>query len=121
MQIFRNTSGFTMVEMVIAVTIFSFMSIAMISTYIQTTNTSTKLRMTRLLSESAREITERIADDVRTQGISITNSSYDDHTVGNELWRAPDYSTYGGEILAVGSENTSTKKYIFGKKQGNLL
>ena len=121
MRYFRNTSGFTMVEMVIAVTIFSFMSIAMLSTYIQTTNTSAKLRMTRLLSESAREITERIVDDVRASGFSVADSRYDDFTIGNELWKNPDYTSYGGEILAIGSENRATKKYIFGKKQGNTL
>lgn len=95
MKLLRHTSGFTLVELILAVTIFGLMSITILSTYIQTTQVSTKLRMTRLLSESAREITERIADDVRASGISLTKSSYDDHTTGNELWKTPDYSSYG--------------------------
>ncbi len=121
MKLSRNTSGFTMIEMVIAVTIFGLMSVAILSTYIQTTQISAKLRMTRLLSESAREITERIAEDVRSTGISVTKSSYDDHTVGNELWKSPDYRSYGGEILAIGNENISDKMYLYGKKTGSTV
>lgn len=64
-KLFSHSSGFTLIEMVITVTIFAVMSIAVVSIYIQTTNLAQKLRMTRHLSETAREITERIADDVR--------------------------------------------------------
>ena len=59
--------------MILVTLIFSMMSIAAISVYIQTTDISHKLQMTRFLSESAREITERIASDVRERGIDLTN------------------------------------------------
>jgi len=62
---FRKTSGFTLVELVISITIFGMMSLAITSIYIQTTYLGQKMRQTRHLSETAREITERIADDVR--------------------------------------------------------
>lgn len=104
-----------MIEMAISITIFAVMSMAVISIYIQTTAVWQKLRMTRHLSESAREITERIADDVRTGGISLLWSSYDDHTVGNDLWKSPDYTSHGGEILGIGNETTVKKRYVFWK------
>ena len=64
-KFFSRSSGFTLIEMVITTTIFAVMSIAVMSIYLQTTNLAQKLRMTRHLSETAREITEKIADDVR--------------------------------------------------------
>ena len=54
----------------ISMTIFAVMSVAIMSIYIQTTNLSQKMRMSRYLSETAREITERIADDVRENGMT---------------------------------------------------
>jgi prepilin-type N-terminal cleavage/methylation domain-containing protein len=65
MKFLNNTSGFTLVEMVLATTIFAVMSIAVISIYLQTTALSSRLKATRYLSETAREITERIDEDVK--------------------------------------------------------
>jgi prepilin-type N-terminal cleavage/methylation domain-containing protein len=65
MKFLKNTSGFTLLELMISMTIFAVMSIAILSIYIQTTNLSQKIRATRHLSETAREITERISDDVK--------------------------------------------------------
>jgi len=70
MKKFSHTSGFTLVEIILSITIFSVMSIAITSLYIQTTYIGQKMRNTRFLSETAREITERIADDVREKGIA---------------------------------------------------
>ena len=79
----------------IAMSIFAVMSVIIMSVYIQTTNTARKMNATRELSETAREITERIAQDVRGKGISIEGSKFDDTTVGNELWKSPDYTQSG--------------------------
>jgi prepilin-type N-terminal cleavage/methylation domain-containing protein len=67
---FRKTSGFTLVELVIAITIFALLSVTISSIYIQTTYVGQKLRHSRHLAETAREITERIADDVREKGLT---------------------------------------------------
>lgn len=72
----RNTSGFTLVEMIIATVIFATMSLMVMSIYIQTTSISSRLKATRYLSESAREITERIWEDVRTLGITGSTAEY---------------------------------------------
>ncbi len=102
MKIIRSTSGFTIVELVIAMAIFSVMSLAIISTYIQTTSIGQKMRLTRELSESAREITEHIADDVRKNGIDLTGSTYDDHgNVSPDFWKTSSYTKSGSEIMAI--------------------
>ncbi len=109
-KLFSHSSGFTLIEMVITVTIFAVMSIAVVSIYIQTTNLAQKLRMTRHLSETAREITERIADDVREKwmtGVIISAST-------NPYWNwSSSYSSSGSEILGIWDGN---KAYIYGKK-----
>lgn len=105
----RNTSWFTLVEMVLATTIFAIMSIMVISIYIQTTNLSNRLKSTRYLAESAREITERIAEDVKEKGLSGSTtllwSPYWDGTSG--------YSESGSELLGIGD---GSKIYLYGSK-----
>lgn len=51
-------------------TIFAIMSTAIMSIYIQTTALSYRLKATRYLSETAREITERITEDIRENGMT---------------------------------------------------
>ena len=58
-------SGFTLVELMIAMTIFSVMSVMIMNVYFNISNTSRRLSATRELSETAREITEGIAQDVK--------------------------------------------------------
>jgi prepilin-type N-terminal cleavage/methylation domain-containing protein len=70
MKLHKNTSGFTLVELVLSMTIFAVMSTAIISIYIQTTALSYKLKAARYLSETSREITERISEDVREYGMT---------------------------------------------------
>jgi prepilin-type N-terminal cleavage/methylation domain-containing protein len=100
MKYLGKTSGFTLVEMILATTIFAVMSIAVMSIYIQTTSLSNRLKATRHLSETSREITERISEDVKGKGISVKYSRYDDGTIGNDLWKNPSYQS-GGELLTI--------------------
>lgn len=58
-------SGFTLVELMIAMSIFAVMSVMIMNVYFNISNTSRRLSATRELSETAREITERIAQDVK--------------------------------------------------------
>jgi prepilin-type N-terminal cleavage/methylation domain-containing protein len=90
-----SRGGFTLIELMIAMAIFAVMSVMIMSVYINTTNTSRKLNATRHLTETAREITERLAQDVREKGINLANSSFDDMTVNNDLWRSPNYTQSG--------------------------
>jgi prepilin-type N-terminal cleavage/methylation domain-containing protein len=93
MKFVKNTSGFTLVELVLSMTIFAVMTTAIISIYIQTTALSYRLKASRYLSETAREITERISEDVREYGMtgSTLVSAY-------APWNSPTYAD-GSEIL----------------------
>lgn len=80
--------GFTLIELTIAMAIFSVMSVVVMSVYINTTNTARKLSAVRQLTETAREITERITQDIHEKGIADSveyDPSYDP-------WRAYDYT-----------------------------
>lgn len=108
---FRKTSGFTLVELVIAITIFALLSVTISSIYIQTTYVGQKLRHTRHLAETAREITERIADDVREKGLTwITLSPTEENY---PYWNFIDYTGSGTEILGIGNGDHF---YLYGKK-----
>ncbi len=108
MKLLKNTSGFTLVELVLSMTIFAVMTTAIISIYIQTTALSYRLKSSRYLSETAREITERISEDVREYGMtgSTLLSAY-------VPWNNPTYSD-GSEILWIWD---GTKKYVYGIKE----
>ncbi len=54
----------------IAMTIFAMMSVMVMTIYFSTTSTTRKLNAERELAESAREIVERISEDVRERGFS---------------------------------------------------
>lgn len=49
----------------IAMTIFGMMSVMVMTIYFSTTDTSRRLNAQRELAETAREIVERISEDVR--------------------------------------------------------
>ncbi len=61
--------GFTLLEIMIVTAIFAIMSVVVLQVYIQITLLSERLEMSRILADSARELTERIATDVREKGI----------------------------------------------------
>jgi hypothetical protein len=112
MKFLRNTSWFTLVEMVLATTIFAIMSLMVMSVYIQTTALTSKLKATRYLSETAREITERIAEDVKERGLSGSVAA-----PGNSpYWDSAEWYMWDGkEILGIWDGN---RVYIYGKKVG---
>lgn len=117
MKSLKNTSGFTLLELMISMTIFAVMSVAIMSVYIQTTNLGQKMRAMRHLSETAREITERIAEDVREKGISLSGSTFDDYTIGSP-WNTMEYTGSGGEILGIGD---GSKRYVYGKVENGSV
>jgi prepilin-type N-terminal cleavage/methylation domain-containing protein len=61
----KKTSGFTLIELVIAMTIFGMMITMVMSIYFSTSNTTRKLNAQRELAETAREITERLTEDIQ--------------------------------------------------------
>jgi type II secretory pathway pseudopilin PulG len=54
----------------IAMTIFGMMSIMVMTIYLSTTQTARRLDAQRILAQTAREITERLTEDVQQHGFS---------------------------------------------------
>ncbi len=75
-RIHLGNDGFTLVELIIAMTIFSIMSIMTILIYFNVSETGRRLQISRELSETARQITERIAEDIKKNGISLSGAQY---------------------------------------------
>jgi hypothetical protein len=68
--------------------IFTVMSVMIMSVYLNTTLASRKLNATRQVAEVAREITERLSEDVREKGVDILDS-FDSTT---DMWDGYDYA-----------------------------
>jgi prepilin-type N-terminal cleavage/methylation domain-containing protein len=106
MKFLKSTSGFTIIELMIAMTIFAIMSTMVITIYFSITGTTRKLNAQRELSESAREVIERITEDVREYGFSGSEAF--------DLTHTP-WTTYdpldGSEYL-----NLKNGTYVYGKK-----
>ena len=107
----RNTKAFTLVELVIVMTIIAFMSVTIISIYIHLIDVEKKLELTRLIQENAREITETIAKDVREYGVEY---SWIKNMGWHIPWETNQYFGSGNEALYItGWQNRS---YIFWKQ-----
>ncbi|NRH21298.1 type II secretion system protein [Candidatus Gracilibacteria bacterium] len=104
----NNSSGFTIIELLIAMTIFGMMSVMVMTIYFSTTETSRKLNAQRELAETAREIVERLTEDIRERGMT-GELAFDP---GYDLWKKYDYTGSGSEYL-----NLTHGRYVYGKKR----
>lgn len=104
----NNASGFTLIELLIAMTIFGMMSIMVISIYFFTTNTTRQLNAQRELAETAREIIERISEDIREKGMT-GDLAFD---ISYDLWKKYDYTGSWSEYL-----NLNNGRYVYGIKR----
>ena len=92
----------------IAMTIFGMMSVMVMTIYFSTSETTRKLNAQRELASTAREIIERIQEDVRERGFSGSASDFD---TNYDLWKHYDYTLSGSEYL-----NLNSGRYVYGKK-----
>lgn len=90
MKIIHSTSAFTLVELMIAMTIFGMMSIMVMTIYFSTTNTTRRLNTQREIAETARGIIERISQDVRDRGFSGSAVAFDSSS-SHIPWTKYDY------------------------------
>jgi len=97
----------------IAMTIFGMMSVMVMTIYFSTTNTTRKLNAQRELASTAREIIERISEDISERGFSGSADPFD--TTSTHLpWKKYDYTGSGSEYL-----NLNNGRYVYGKKNAN--
>ena len=70
MQSIKNTySAFTLVEVLVTMTIFSIIMVAVMTIFVRTTDISTKSDLQRSLQENVKVVVEKISEDVRVNGI----------------------------------------------------
>jgi prepilin-type N-terminal cleavage/methylation domain-containing protein len=82
MKIFKNhTLAFTLIEVIVAVTIFSIILISVMSVYITATDINLKTDITRALQQNIKSAVEVIAEDIRTKNSSIKVSSGTDCSI----------------------------------------
>jgi prepilin-type N-terminal cleavage/methylation domain-containing protein len=62
-------SAFTLIELVVAITIFSIIMVSVISIFIFSSELSGKIEINRTLQENIKNVIETIAEDVRKNGL----------------------------------------------------
>ncbi len=97
-------SAFTLVEVVVAVTILAVVMVSVFEAYYGTVSIERRLDFSRSLQENARSMTEILARDVRENGIDV--AAYGDPTVG------PVDPENGNDILAVVSSGVPVRYYL---------
>jgi type II secretory pathway pseudopilin PulG len=99
----------------IAMTIFGMMSIMVMTIYLSTTQTARRLDAQRILAQTAREITERLTEDIGRYGFSGSASAFDSSST-HIPWSKDDYTGSGSEYL-----NLKNGRYVYGaKKSGGM-
>lgn len=86
-------SWFTLVEVIVAVTIFSMIMISVLMIFANTNDLSMKIDVDRILQENTKNIIETISDDLKNQDIKTCWDGITDWciwqdklTTSNELW-----------------------------------
>lgn len=112
----HSRSGFTLIELMIAMTIFAIMGTMTILIYFHVSETSRRMQISRELSETARQITERMASDVSGKGIGTGTLDVS----GANNWAdeyEENYKNQGSEVLPIDGEKSMF--YVYGKKTEN--
>ena len=65
-----HSPAFTLVEVLITITIFSMIMISVIQIFIHTTQVSQKVDLNRMMQENIKNVVEIIAEDIRKQSMS---------------------------------------------------
>ncbi len=65
MKKIHNTSGFTLIELVVSVTILSIIMLSVFVVYSDLIQVNKRLEALRMVGEDTRVVTEKIATDVR--------------------------------------------------------
>lgn len=91
----NNSRAFTLIELVVSITILSVILLSVFQVYSNILMINKRLEIMRVVQENVRNITERIATDVREKWIDL--SYYDNSHVN----RTNNYSGSGNSILAI--------------------
>lgn len=95
-KILKNKKAFTLVEVMVAVSIFSVIMLSVMWIYIVSTETTYKSEVNRIVHENVKNIVTNISEDVMKNGIiwvetNISSSSCKDISEKNNLTEFNDY------------------------------
>jgi prepilin-type N-terminal cleavage/methylation domain-containing protein len=100
MKIFnKNHLAFTLIEVIVAITIFSIILISVMSIYITSTDINLKTDITRALQQNVKSVVEVISEDIRTKNSSIRVAI--DKTDPDCLLEPTGYETESGMKLCI--------------------
>lgn len=90
----HSRKGFTLVELILAMAIMGIMSVMTLMIYFNISETSRRLQISREISETARQITERISQEVRENGIAFAMDDNQKFQYGTPGWKQNFYENY---------------------------
>jgi len=90
---FANKSWFTLIEMIVSVTILSIIMLSIFVIYKNIVYANKKLELDRIIQENSRNIVETLATEIREKGIN-----YNYYSILSEKL---DYNGIGNTILAI--------------------
>ncbi|NDK08731.1 prepilin-type N-terminal cleavage/methylation domain-containing protein [Candidatus Gracilibacteria bacterium] len=130
----RKISGFTLVEVIVALTILSLIMISVMFIFINSSQLSAKIDINRVLQENSKNILETISEDVKKNGISKCGggitvgcissnflSSGNELRVGSNHYYIAKKSENLGEYIKVDDMTYCSKNQCFLMKNGVIL
>ncbi len=75
MKQYKNISGFTLIELIVSITIFSIVMVSVISIFLFASQLSWKIEINRAMQENSKNVIETIAEDIRKNGIKWVSPS----------------------------------------------
>ncbi len=103
-----KNSWFTLVEVIVAITILSIIMISVISVFISWSDISAKIDIQRWMQENIKNIVETIAEDVRKNGLKICWPT--------EVWNCLNFSSLTGSYLETDVLYTGSSTYYLWSK-----
>lgn len=104
MNRYHNTFGFTLVELIVSISIMSIILVAIMSVFFSMNNVSQKTDIQRQLQINTKNAIESMAEDMRSHGVNSTscsviwadNNSYWCSNAGNKyyLWKKDDLGVF---------------------------
>lgn len=113
----HSRAGFTLVELLIGLTIFAIMSTMTMLIYFHVSEHSRRLQISREISETARQITEQIESEIKQSGIDITQKfNKAPNRESNRDWKedhSVNYTSSGSNVLPI----REGIFYVYGHKE----
>ena len=69
-QLLNNRSAFTLIEIIIAMTIFGIIMVSVLSIFLFSSQMSTRVEMNRLMQENIKNVTEDISENLRLSSLA---------------------------------------------------